>query len=289
MADERILEINGPQELEKAILAAGEDKLLILDFWAPWCQPCKSLGPVLEAAVKKFAPDVHLVKINVDENQALAAHFKVQSIPAVKFVRDRKTVAEFVGAQPASVVEQYITKLLPKAAPMEAELAAGEDALKSRNWKKALALFETVVESEPDSARAHIGMARCHYHLKNPDAARREIEKVNSHETLAERETLTTMIGLLEECAGSGGKDAQAERVKQDPSDLDAVFDWACCLAVEEDYPAACEALLSIVEKDRKFRDDEPRRILVALFDFIGQQTPLVREYRERLARALYV
>ncbi len=286
--EELIVNIDNPAELNSVIEKAGDDKLLVIDFWASWCEPCKSLGPVLEAAAKKFAPKVQIVKIDIEKNKSLAAHFKIQSVPAVKFVLGGKIVADFVGAQPASVVEQYISKLLPEAVEERNELQNASEELKAGNYKKAEEILLNILNEDPDSSEAHLGLVKCFFINKDSAKAREHFEKITSAEFLREKESLESLIVILEECEKNDGKDVVAKKAVDNPADLENTFSWACCLAVDGDYPAAFEALLSIISQDRKFRDDQPRKVLISLFNFLGNNNPLVDEYRNRLAKILY-
>jgi len=284
-----IVNINNIADLNSVIEKAGSDKLLVIDFWAPWCQPCKTLGPVLEAAAAKFAPQVQIVKIDIDQNKSLAAQFKIQSIPAVKFVLDGKIVADFVGAQPASVVEQYISKLLPEVVEEQNKLEIAEGELKTGNYKKAEGIFLEILRDDPDCSEAHYGLVKCFFTDKNAEKMREHLEKIDDPKLIKEKDDLENLILLLDECEKNNGKDTAAKRAMENPADLNANFAWACCLAADKDYPAAFEALLSIISKDRKFREDQPRKMLVSLFNFLGDSNPLVDEYRNRLAKILYI
>ncbi len=286
--EELIVNIDNPAELNSIIEKAGDEKLLVIDFWAQWCEPCKSLGPVLEAAAKKFAPKVQIIKIDIEKNKSLAAHFKIQSVPAVKFVLGGKIVADFVGAQPASVVEQYISKLLPEAVEERNELQNASEELKAGNYKKAEEILLNVLNEDPDSSEAHLGLVKCYFSAKDSAKAREHFEKITSAEFLREKESLENLVVILEECEKNAGKDVAAKKAMDNPADLENTFSWACCLAADGDYTAAFEALLSIISQDRKFRDDQPRKILISLFNFIGNNNPLVDEYRNRLAKVLY-
>ena len=287
--EELIVNIDNPAELNSVIEKAGDDKLLVIDFWASWCEPCKSLGPVLEAAAKKFAPKVQIVKIDIEKNKSLATHFKIQSVPAVKFVLGGKIVADFVGAQPASVVEQYISKLLPEAVEERNELQNASEELKAGNYKKAEEILLNVLNEDPDSSEAHLGLVKCFFINKNSAKAREHFEKITSAEFIREKESLESLIVILEECEKNGDKDIVAKKAMDNPADLENTFSWACCLATDGDYTAAFEALLSIISQDRKFRDDLPRKVLISLFNFLGNNNPLVDEYRNRLAKTLYI
>ena len=281
--------INTPADLNSVIEKAGSDKLLVIDFCAEWCEPCKSLGPVLEAAVKKHAPKVQLVKIDIDKNKPLAAHFKIQSVPAVKFVLEGKIVADFVGAQPASVVEEYITKFLPGAVAEKTDLEHGFDELKVGNYRKAEDILLKVINDDPDSSEAHLGLTKCYFNGKDLTKALEHFDKITASKFLNEKESLGNLITVLEECEKSDDKNIIAKNAMDNPNDLDANFSWACSLAADGDYQAAFEALLAIISQDRKFRDDEPRKILISLFNFIGSNNPLINEYRNRLAKTLYI
>jgi len=284
-----IVNINNADELKTVIEKAGDDKLLIIDFWAQWCEPCKSLGPVLETAAKKFAPQVQIVKIDIEKNKSLAAHFKIQSVPAVKFVLGGKIVADFVGVQPASVVEQYITKLLPGAVTEKTDLEHGLEELKVGNYKKAEEILLNVLNEDPDSSEAHLGLTKCYFYGKDLAKAREHFDKITSAEFLREKENLENLLVILEEYEKNTGKDDIAKKAMDNPNNLDDNFSWACCLAADGDYTAAFEALLSIISQDRKFRDDQPRKILISLFNFLGNNNPFVGEYRNRLAKTLYI
>jgi len=284
-----IVNINNADELNSVIGKAGDDKLLIIDFQAQWCEPCKSLSPVLEAAAKKFAPQVQIVKIDIEKNKSLATHFKIQSIPAVKFVLGGKIVADFVGAQPASVVEQYITKLLPGAVAEKTDLEHGLEELKVGNYKKAEEILLNVLNENPNSSEAHLGLTKCYFYGKDLAKTREHFDKITSPEFLREKESLENLIVILEECEKNNGKNDIAKNAMDNPNDLDDNFSWACSLVADGNYQAAFEALLAIISQDRKFRDDQPRKILISLFNFLGSNNPLINEYRNRLAKTLYI
>ena len=288
MSDSTI-NINNPTELSEAIKKAGSDTLLILDFWATWCGPCRTLGPVLEAAAQKFAPKVKLLKIDIDQNQALAQQFRIQSVPAVKFVYDGKLAGEFVGAQPASVVEEYIKKALPAAREEENKLEAAKSEFKLGNYQTAEKIFLSVLADDPECEEARIGLAKCYFAGKNVEKMHEMLDKIDSPKLLEEKENLETLAVIIDECAKQGGTDAVAKKAMENPNNLEADFGWACCLAADGDYPAAFEALLGIIAKDRKFRDDLPRKVLVALFNFLGDDNPIVSEYRSKLAKVLFI
>ncbi len=283
-----VITICTPQELEKAIRDAG-DTLLILDFWAPWCAPCKSLTPVLEKYVKKYAPHTTLIKINVDENQQLAMHFKVQSIPAVKFVKGGHLVDEFVGAQPEKTIEEKIKKHLPEAATAVDPKEVAASAVKAGEWHRACAILEKILEQEPADTASQLNLVRCRLALHDVEEARKTLDTIKDPGAISERDSLREMSDMLAACKTKGTAAEHAARAQSKPNNLDALYDWSCALVAESQYNAACEALLNIIQQNPKYKEGAARKLLLLLFTLMGNTTPDVTEYRSRLAHALYI
>lgn len=283
-----VFDISTPQELEKAIRNAG-DSLIIVDFWAPWCGPCKSLGPLLEKFTQKYAPYLTLLKINVDENQQLAMHFRVQSIPAVKFVKAGQLVDDFVGAQPEKTIEEKIKKHLPEEATAIDPKEEAEASVKAGEWQRARSLLEKILAQDPSDTASQLNLARCCLALHDVENARKTLDTIKSPSAIEERDSLREMADMLAACKTKGSAAENAARAQSDPHDLDAIYNWACALATESQYNAACEALLNIIQQNPKYKDGAARKLLLLLFTLMGNTTPDVKEYRSRLAQALYI
>jgi len=282
-----ILTITSPQDLEQAIVSLGDDELLILDFWAEWCEPCKSLTPVLEQIAAKYAPRIKLAKVDVEKNQMLASQLKIQSIPAVKFVHQGKIVQQFVGAQTADAVEKLVKAILPLPEDEKSILEEIKTALAATEWQHAAILLQQIIEKEPENTELPLMLAKCMIGMGDFDSARTILDSFSDISKMSEKEHLQLLLEVFSE-----SKDHLAEREKialEDPQNLTAVYDWACALAASGDLPAAFEALLGIIRIDKKFRDGEPRKLLIALFDLAGTASPLVHEYRKRLTNVLFV
>ena len=282
-----ILTISSPKDLEQAIVTLSDDELLILDFWAEWCEPCKSLTPVLEQIAAKYAPRIKLAKIDVEKNQMLATQLKVQSIPTVKFVHKGKIVQQFVGAQTAEAVEKLVKAILPLPEDEITLIDEIKSALAATEWQHAALLLLQIIEKEPDNTDFPLMLAKCQIGMGEYDAARSILDAFNDISKMSEKEHLQLLLNVFTE-----SKDHLAEREKfalEDPKNLAAVYDWACALAASGDLPAAFEALLGIIRIDKNFRDSEPRKLLIALFDLAGTASPLVQEYRKRLTKVLFV
>ncbi|MCX7848324.1 MAG: tetratricopeptide repeat protein [bacterium] len=285
------IEISSIGELQKAINETADDQVLLLDFWSPRCGPCKVLTPILEELVKKYAPQVRLAKINVDDPrlQPVAIQLRVQSVPTVKFVVGGQIVHEFVGALPASVVEGYLKEVLPEPREQVDAMSAARAALAAGQWQRALKLYEMVVAKDKENTEAQLGCVRCHLFLGNASAAREALARVRNHAREDEKARLELVAEVLARRKEYGGAAKQAARVTSSPGDYHAVYDWACSLIGEGEYEQACEALLRIIEHDKTFLDGQPKRLLLGLFDLLGAERPQVQEYRKRLASALFI
>ena len=192
-----IHDITDARDLEKAIASLNDNQLLIIDFWAPWCAPCKSLTPVLEAVAAKFAPDVILAKINVDDNQMLATHFKIQSIPSVKFIQQGKIVHQFTGAQSADAIEKIIKSFLPEQPDSSDILEDARHAFASGEYHQAGALLREYLDNEPASSEAMLLSARCQLLLNQYSSARAALDALDDVSKLTEKDHLTLVCSQL--------------------------------------------------------------------------------------------
>jgi putative thioredoxin len=259
---------------ERDVLEASASVPVVVDFWAPWCAPCRALTPVLEKLERELAGRFRLAKINSDENQDLAGAFGVRSIPMVMAFRDGRPVAQFLGAQPESQVRAFIERLLPSPSELE-RLKGGESAL-----RKAL-------ELDPRNDLARLDLAELLIQNKRPDEAERLLEEVQDNAELnARRDALRAAAGFSRPGAASE-KELKA-MLAANPDDPEALYALAQLHAAARRYREAMEELLAIVRKDKNWRDGEARKQLLNLFTLAGDQPDLVSDYRRKLATALY-
>jgi putative thioredoxin len=259
---------------EREVLEASRAAPVLVDFWAPWCAPCRALGPILEKLEREYAGRFRLAKLNIDENADLASAFGVRSIPEVIAFRDAKPVAQFLGAQPESQVRAFIERLLPSASELE-RMKGGEAAL-----RKALEL-----DSRNDAAR--LDLAELLVAEKRVDEAERLLEQVQPDLELdARREALRAAAGFAR--AGQASESELRAKLAARPDDAEARFTLAQLLAGKRRYREAMEELIAIVQRDKNWRDGEARRQLVSLFTLAAHEPDLVAEYRRKLATALY-
>ncbi len=259
---------------EHDVLEASAASPVLVDFWAPWCAPCRVLGPILEKLEREYGGRFRLAKVNLDENPDLADAFSVRSIPDVMAFRDGRPVAHFLGAQPEAQVRAFIERLLPSASELE-RLKGGEASL-----RRAL-------ELDPRNDAARLDLAELLIGEKRTDEAEKLLDEVQDNAALdARRAALRAAAGF----ARGGGESEKAlrERLAANPGDLDTRYALAQRHAGAHRYREAMEELLAIVRADKNWRDGEARKQLVALFTLAADESELVSRFRRELATALY-
>ena len=273
------------------VLEPSKSVPVIVDFWAAWCGPCKQLTPLIEKIVRGYSGKVRLVKVNVDENQAIAAQLRVQSLPTVYAFRDGQPVDGFVGVQPESAIKAFIDRLVADDAELGFGelLKAGEDLLEQGDLQGAAEVFATVLQEDRSNGEALAGLASCYLKSGDLARARQTLALVPpDKQGLAAVRSIEAAILLAEKGTGTGDLVALKQRVADDPSDYQARFDLAVALAANDDRDDALELLLDLVRMDRKWNEEAARKQLLQLFDAWGPKEPLVAEGRRRLSSILF-
>jgi putative thioredoxin len=274
------------------VIEASRSVPVLVDFWAPWCGPCKQLTPLLEKVVKQANGKVRLVKINIDENQQLAAQMRIQSIPAVFAFVDGQPVDGFMGALPESSIKQFIDRLGSQgnmAEQIAAAVAAGREALAEKNYAEAAEIFGQVLQADPENAGALAGLARCQIETKELEKAKATLAQVaaakaNDPEVLSVKAALDLALNPVD--TSEIGKLAAA--VEADPSNHQARFDLAIALNAAGRREEALEALLTIMRKDRQWTEDGARKQLVKFFEAWGPKDEFTLLGRRRLSSLLF-
>ena len=279
-------------EFMTEVIEASREVPVIVDFWAPWCGPCKTLGPALEAAVTAAKGKVRLVKIDVDQNQMIAAQLRVQSIPAVFGFVNGQPVDGFMGAQPASQIKAFVERLIAQGGGndgLEAALEAAEAMLEEGAVADAAQTFAAILAEEAGNPAALSGLSRSHLALGDIEKAKAILdlvpaEKASDSAILAAR----AQIELAEATADAGDVGEFAAALERDPGDHQARFDLAMALVAKGDQQGAIDALLELFRRDREWNDGAARAQLFKLFDSLGPKSELAAKGRRRLSSMIF-
>ncbi|MDO9637161.1 MAG: thioredoxin [Pseudotabrizicola sp.] len=273
------------------VIEASREVPVIVDFWAPWCGPCKTLGPALEAAVKAEGGKVRMVKVNVDENQMIAGQLRVQSIPTVFAFWQGQPVDGFQGAVPGSEIKTFIDRI--KALGGDGGLAeaieAAEQMLTEGAAVDAAETFAAILEEEPENAAAYGGLIRSHLALGNLEQA--EVLAANAPKAIAtakEVEAARAQIELAKQAANAGPEQDLQRAVEADPADHQARFDYAAALLAAGKTEEAVDQLLELFRRDREWNEGAARTQLFTIFDALAAKDPIVMKGRRKLSSMIF-
>jgi len=285
MAERAFVRDVGDRDFEREVVERSREVLVVVDFWAPWCAPCRALGPVLERLAIEHAGAFILAKVNVDEAPAVAQTFRIQSIPAVKAFRDGALVSEFVGAQPEPGVRKFLASVLPSDADRltrdaEAKAAAGDlDAAGSA--------FGAALAHDARHARALLGLARVHAAKGEAAEALTLLERIPSGAPVA-HEAERLAAELRTRVDATGDEATLRARVRANLDDLDGRLQLGRVLAACGKHEEALEELLEVVRRDPRHADEAARRAMLDVFALLGARHPVAERYRGELARVLF-
>ncbi|SDB25294.1 thioredoxin [Bauldia litoralis] len=273
------------------VIEASMQQPVLVDFWAPWCGPCRTLGPIIEKAVQASKGAVRLVKMNIDEHPAVAGQLGIQSIPAVIAFSKGQPVDGFVGAVPESQIKEFIERVGGPVGPSDAEalVAAGEDLLAAGDTTGAAERFAAVLAAEPQSVPATAGLVQCLVASGDLDRARQALDQLP--ETAAGDPKVVAaraQLDLATQAASLGDESPLEARLAADPNDHQARFDLALLRNEKGDREAAADGLLEIMAKNRSWEDEKARKQLLTFFEAWGPKDDATLSGRRRLSSMLF-
>lgn len=276
------------------VIAPSDTTPVIVDFWAPWCGPCKTLGPALEAAVTAAKGAVKMVKINVDQNQALAGQLRIQSIPTVYAFHKGQPVDGFQGNIAPSDIKRFVEKLAALGPAPDNGLAdaieAAESMLAEGEYDDALETFTAVLEEDPSNALAYAGMIRSHLAADRLDLAETLITTApDGLATAKEVEATRAQLALARQAASAGPVDDLRAALAADPANRQTMFDLAAALLATDQTAEAISTLLDLFKLDREWNDNAARKQLFTIFEALKPTDPLVLSGRRRLSSMIFV
>ncbi|MCD6416550.1 MAG: tetratricopeptide repeat protein [Planctomycetes bacterium] len=276
-----------PGQFEGQVIRASASRPVVVDFWAEWCAPCRSLTPVLEAVVRSYGGRAALAKVNVDQHQQAAVQYSVRGIPAVKVFFRGEIVSEFVGALPRAEVERILARAIPSHA--DEMVAEADELLAKRDMRAAEQRLRSALEEKPahSGALLRLGLLA----LEKGDAAEAQNLLGKIEADAPEHESAQAglaRIEFAETCQAQGGAQDCRRRAEEEPDNAEAHYNLGCCYAAGGDYGPALDEFLRVLTLERDFKDQAARRAMLSVFSLAGPQGDLARTYRKKLARLLY-
>ena len=275
------------------VIEASKSSPIVVDFWAPWCGPCKTLGPALESEVKATNGKIKMVKIDIDQNQNLASQMRIQSIPAVFAFVDGQPIDGFMGAKAPSDLKVFIEKLLEKVTDDEGDLseaiAVADEMLEAEEFNDAAETFEAILGEDPNSSLAFVGLFKSKMGAKKINDAKKMLKEIpdtlkNKPEILA----LQAQIELTNQAEGIGELNDLRKLLSTDVNNHQVRFDLALALFTKGETSEAIQELLAIFRVDQEWNDDAARQQLFKFFDILGGEDPITLSGRRQLASMLF-
>lgn len=261
---------------ETEVFQKSFDKPVLIDFYATWCGPCQMLKPILENIAQEY--DVVVAKVNIDENQRLAHDYGVEGIPDVRLMNQGEIIDRFVGVLPEPQMQEFLGKHNIKSG-LEQGLKAIETEMQAGNFEACGTIMENLLQQYPDNKGLMIEGAKFYIDTEQPEKADNLLSTIteSDKQLYSQAQALKQFIVLERAC-----------KIPEGNSELDKKFSEAACLVVEGYYQEALEGFLEIVSEDRSYKNDGARKAVLALFELLGEDHPLTKEYRKKLMMALY-
>ncbi|KAA3629139.1 MAG: thioredoxin [Proteobacteria bacterium] len=286
MSDSPHISVATQDNFVQLVIEKSKQVPVLVDFWADWCAPCKNLMPILAKLADEYAGAFHLVKVNTDEQQALAMHFGIRSLPTVKLFKDGQPVDEFMGALPEQGVRQFLDTHIRDE--IEVFLEQIDRLVAEGDRQNAEAALGQALQQLPDDSRILLKLAALHLDAGDADAARDLMAKVPADKLeTPEAKSIQARFALADRASDSPGEEALRAAIEKNPDDLKARDQLSAVLYARNDFEGSMEQLLEIVKRDRTYEEDSGRVQLIKMFEALGSADPLVQKYRRQLAVSL--
>lgn len=268
------------------VLQASNSTPILVDFWAPWCGPCKTLMPVLLSLAEEYAGAFKLAKVNIDEQQSLAQQFGVRSVPTVKLVKNGKIVDEFMGVQPATAIREMLDKHIVKQSDVQMQAALQRY---NEGDKTATEDMIQIINANPNNSTIRLRYVEVLLKEKQFDDAKALLKSLPADlRNSPEVSGLLSRVEFMGTADESGDSQALLDAIEKDPNNCDARYKLSSIYITQGNNAAALEQLLEIMRRDRKFQDDVGRKGILKVFEMLGGSGELVTRYRQKMASLLY-
>jgi len=276
----------GRNDFQQQVLERSNTVPVLVDFWAAWCAPCRSLMPLLAKLAEDYGGKFFLAKVDTEAERELASQYGIRSLPTVKLFRNGKPVDEFMGALPEASVREFLDRHLPRES--DALIDRALEAMTAGKPDEAISGLRAALEQDTYYLRSRLELARCLMQAGKLDEADETLTAVSIADAdKPEIKSLKAQLGIARNVAVAPDKKQLEQRITDNPKDCEARMQLAARLVLEQDYKSAMDQLLEVVRRDRSYDDDAGRRALLDIFSLLGDSDPLVKQYRGKLAMAL--
>jgi putative thioredoxin len=275
------------ESFHQVVVEGSRERLVLVDFWADWCAPCRALMPVLASLAEAYGGKFVVAKVNTEEEQALAAEYGIRSLPTVQLFKDGHPVDQFMGALPEAQIREFLDRHLPRES--DNLLTRAQELVSDGNLEGAAGLIARAREAEPENARVRLAEAGIEAASGNIQGAQAILDDLPRE--LTDDPEVTSLRGQLLFAglhADSPPESELASRLERNPADSGARYGLAAHLVTRGDYEGALEQLLRLMKTDRAFEDDAGRKGMLLIFAMLGGEGDLVARYRSRMSSALY-
>ncbi|MGQ9426330.1 thioredoxin [Gilvimarinus sp. F26214L] len=271
---------------QQMLIEESQQRPVLVDFWADWCGPCKSLMPVLEKLAQEYAGQFLLARVNADEQQMIASQFGVRSLPTVVLMKDGQPVDGFMGAQPETAVREFLEKHLPK--PWDSMLEQGRALLAEGNHTEALGVLRQAHQQSGERSDIGILLAQVYLELNRTNEAEAIIGKIPMVDQDAAYEQVKAQLELKRQAAKSPELEALEKKLQAEPENLDAAYQLAVLYNQDGHHREALELLYAILQKNLNFQDGAAKKSMMDMIASLGKGDPLAVEYQRKVYTLLY-